>query len=59
MTSYQTRSQGWLALETPLVSRELGKSAFNFLAPYMWNDLQHTLKNVIDVYNNVFYEGVV
>jgi hypothetical protein len=39
MTSYQTRSQVWLTLETLLVSRELGESAFHFLAPYVWNDL--------------------
>ena len=41
---YQTRSQDWLFLQVPAVHIELGKTAFSYCAPYIWNQLQQSLK---------------
>ncbi|KAJ8245109.1 hypothetical protein GJAV_G00275360 [Gymnothorax javanicus] len=43
---YPTRSNDWLMLEVPCARTELGKTAFQFSAPYSWNLLQSTLKLV-------------
>lgn len=43
-SGYQTRTQGWLLLQIPKISSELGRSAFSFYAPHTWNELQCTFK---------------
>ena len=41
---HHTRSQTFLMLDIPNVNSELGKTAFHYYAPHMWNCLQSTLK---------------
>ena len=41
---HHTRSQDYFVLEIPTVSSELGKTAFRFYGPHMWNCLQSVLK---------------
>ena len=41
---YHTRSQDFFTLEIPTVNSELGKTAFRFYGPHMWNSLQSVLK---------------
>ena len=42
--TYQLRSSKWLLFNVPRVITELGKTAFSYLAPWGWNNLQKELK---------------
>ena len=39
-----TRSQSWLSLYLPHVNTKLGKTAFCYKAPYIWNEVQKSLR---------------
>lgn len=39
-----TRSQSWLSLYLPHVNTKLGKTAFCYKAPYIWNEAQKSLR---------------
>ena len=39
-----TRSQSWLSLYVPHVNTKLGKTAFCYKAPYIWNEVQKSLR---------------
>lgn len=42
--TYQLRSSKWLLFNVPRVTTKLGKTAFSYLAPWGWNNLQKELK---------------
>src|SRR4029434_5663225 len=39
-----TRSQSWLSLYLPHVNTKLGKTAFCYKAPYIWNEVEKSLR---------------
>ena len=41
---HHTRSQDWLVLAVPQVRTDLGKSAFSYSAPRVWNEIQETIR---------------